>query len=288
MRARFFLFFWLLVATSCKENSKVLVGDSWSQVRASKKGTLVVTYTDAPKFSLKEAGKNKGICFDILEDFKIYLEAKYGIDLKIRIIDLSDPYDFSLLLDTVSKAQGGLIGASDITITEERRKFLKFSNPYFYNVAILTTQNDIQNLSELKNIGKEFAGMKAIAHEGTTNEERLRKIKSDYYPDLIIEASKGLAEANEKVLSDSSYFTYLDAAAFFELVEKNLPLKRHPAGDQKGESFGFIMSKNSDWDIIFNEFLSANNGYTNSRSYRKILSEHLGKQVLNETDSMNQ
>jgi putative glutamine transport system substrate-binding protein len=143
-------------------------------------------------------------------------------------------------------------------------------------------------LRDLKNIQKEFAGMKAIAHKGTTNEKRLIKIKDDYYPNLVVETTKGLAEANEKVLSDSSYFTYLDAPAYFELMEKHLPLKRHPAGDQKGETFGFIMPKNSDWDIIFNEFLNADGGYTNSQSYKKILSDHLGKQVLNELDSMKQ
>lgn len=287
MKAKFFLSLHLLVAIVYETEAQTFAGDSWTQVQNSKKGVLVVTYTNAPKFSVKENGEYKGICFDILNDFKTYVKKKHGIDLKIQITELSDPFDFKLLLDTISMAKGGIIGASDITITEERTKFLKFSKPYFYNIAILTTRNNVKNLSDLKNIGKEFIGMKGIAHQGTTNEERLRKIKSDYYPALVIEATKGLAEANKKVVSDSSYFTYLDAPTYFELIEKNFPLKRHPAGDQISESFGFIMSKSSDWDVILNEFLSADNGYLNSPSYRKILSEHLGKQILNALKSMN-
>jgi hypothetical protein len=109
MKATSFLFIWLLILVGCTTNEQSLTGDSWSKVRNSKKGTLVVTYTNAPKFSVKETGNYKGICFDILNDFKTYLKDKYGIALKIQITDLSDPYDFNLLLDTVSRAQGGLI-----------------------------------------------------------------------------------------------------------------------------------------------------------------------------------
>jgi putative glutamine transport system substrate-binding protein len=139
----------------------------------------------------------------------------------------------------------------------------------------------------MTSIAKDFAGMKAVVQKGTTHEERMRKIKKDFFPSLVIETTTGFDGANKRVMADSKYFTYIDISTYFGVLEKKVPLKRQAAGDQKGESFGFIMPKSSDWDGIFNEFLSANGGYTKSIQYRKILSDNLGKQVLNLIDSMN-
>jgi putative glutamine transport system substrate-binding protein len=57
-------------------------------------------------------------------------------------------------------------------------------------------------------------------------------------------------------------------------------------GDQKGEDFGFIMPKSSDWAAVFNEFMAANGGFTKSVEYRKILAENLGSHVLKLMDAI--
>lgn len=262
-------------------------GENWSQAKANKKGKIVVTHTQAPGFSEKIKGKYSGICFDILNDFKEYVKKQHGVTITIEYKDLTDVEDFDLLLSTVSSSKGGVFGLGDITITNERKKKLKFTEPYFNTIAMLVTNNSSPNLSDLNNIAKDFAGMKAVVQKGTTHEARLRKLKKEHFPSLVIETTKGFDEADKKVTDDSKYFTYIDISTYFNVLDKKLPLKRQAAGDQKGESFGFIMPKSSDWDGIFNEFLAANGGYTKSVQYRKVLSENLGKQVLNLIDSMN-
>lgn len=277
----------LLLLSATPAFSQGFAGDSWSQVKQDKKGKIVVTYTQAPNFSEKVNGKYSGICYGILNDFVEYLKKEHGVTLTVVYKDLSDPEDFDLLLKTIASAQGGVFGLGDITITNERKRMLKFSDPYFQTIAILATNSSVKNLSDMKTISKDFAGMKAVVQKGTTHEERLKKLKKDYYPALVIETTKGFDEANQKVLSSNNYFTYIDISTYFNVLDKKLPLKRQAAGDQKGESFGYIMPKTSDWDGIMSEFFAANGGYTNSVQYRKILSDELGKQVLNLIDSMN-
>lgn len=287
MNTKLILAFSILQLCASSVFSQSLIGDSWSQAKANKKGKIVVTHTQAPNFSEKIKGKYSGICFDILKDFTEYVKKQHGVTITIEYKDLTDVEDFDLLLSTISASKGGVIGLGDITITNERKKKMKFTDPYFSTIAMLVTNNNSANLSDISNIAKDFAGMKAVVQKGTTHEGRLRKIKKDYFPSLVIETTKGFDEADKKVIDDAKYFTYIDISTYFNVLDKKLPLKRQAAGDQKGESFGFIMPKTSDWDIIFNEFLSANGGYTKSVQYRKVLSENLGKQVLNLIDSMN-
>ena len=264
-----------------------LSGDTWEIAQQQKTANIVATYTYAPKFSEIIDGQNKGLCFDIMEDFIAYVEVNYGIKINVKYISLSDPKDFDLFLDTVQKSQGGVFGLGDITITKEREASFNFSNSYFSNVGILATNNSVPTLSSFDAIGKEFAGMTAIIQKGTTHEGRMEKIKTNYYPTLRIETTKSYISSNKKVISNNNYFTYIDFSTYLDVISNRIPLKRHEVGDQKGEEFGFIMPKSNDWSPLFNEFLSANGGYTKSVEYRKLLAKNLGSHVVKLMNALN-
>ncbi|MDX1627966.1 MAG: ABC transporter substrate-binding protein [Fulvivirga sp.] len=262
-------------------------GDTWAKAKQSKQANIVVTYTDAPKFSEKKGGKYQGVCFDIMEDFIAFVKNKYGVTLNVQYKDLSRPQDFDLFLKTIKVSRGGVIGLGDVTITNARKQEYTFSPPYFSNIAILATNQNAPKLSSLQNISKDFAGMTAIVQNGTTHEKRMQEIKSKYFPSLKIETTVSFDQANQKVANNPNYFTYIDFSTYMQVLEQKLPLKRQAAGDQKGESFGFIMPKNSDWDEPMQAFFGQNGGYTNSTAYRKILANNLGNYVLRLLDAMN-
>lgn len=271
---------WLVWLTAYQAISQGLSGDSWASAKKNKSANVVVTYTYAPKFADVVNGEQKGLCFDIMKDFVAYVKEEHGITITIQYKTLNDPKDFDLFLNTVKVSNGGVFGLGDITITNERKKAYNFTEPYFSNMAILATNNSVTTLSSIDNIGKEFAGKVAIVQNGTTHEDRMKRLKETYYPSLIIETTKGYAEANEKVIDSPNYFTYIDFSTYLDVVSNRIPLKRHEAGDQKGEDFGFIMPKSSDWASIFNEFLRADGGFTDSVKYRKLLVDNLGSHVL--------
>lgn len=270
--------FCLLVGNTV--HSQSLVGDSWASAKQKKSANIVVTYTYAPKFADVVDGQRSGLCFDIMKDFETYVKTKYGVILNIDYKTLNDAKDFDLFLNVVKASKGGVFGLGDITITEERKKDYNFSDTYFSNMAILATNNSVPTLSSIENIGKEFAGKRAIIQNGTTHEDRMKEFKEKYYPLLVIETTKGYAESNKKVIADANYFTYIDFSTYLDVVSNRIPLKRHEVGDQKGEDFGFIMPKSSDWAPVFNEFLRADGGYTQSVEYRKLLADNLGGHVL--------
>lgn len=262
-------------------------GDSWATARSSKQANIVVTYTDAPKFAEKVNGQYSGVCFDIMKDFTAFVQNKYGIKLNVSYKDLSRSQDFDLFLNTVKNSKGGVFGLGDVTITDARKSSFNFSPPYFSNIAILATNKQAPNLSSLSNIAKEYSGMTAVVQKGTTHEKRMQELKANYFPSLKIETTVSFDEANKKVANNPNYFTYIDFSTYMQTLEQNLPLERQPAGDQKGESFGFIMPNNSDWNVPLQEFFDQNGGYTNSMEYRKILASNLGNYVLRLLDAMN-
>ena len=272
-----------LIGTSWSQG---LTGDSWASAKQKKSGNVVVTYTHAPKFSEVLGGQRKGLCFDIMNNFVEYVKSKYDVTLNIDYKDLNDPRDFDLFLNTVQVSNGGVFGLGDVTITEARKRIFNFSNPYFSNVAILATNNTVPNLTSIANISKEFAGKTALIQNGTTHQDRVKSIKAKYYPGLNIETTKGFTEANEKVAKDPNYFTYIDFSTYLDVVSKRIPLKRHEAGDQKNEDFGFLMPKSSDWAPVFNEFLAADGGFIKSVEYRKLLADNLGSHVLKLMDAI--
>jgi len=260
-------------------------GDSWANAKAKKQGKITVTYTHAPKFAEMKAGQHKGLCFDIMSDFVAYVKTKHGVTLSVDYKDLPDNKDFDLFLKTVKISKGGVFGLGDVTITNARKSIYNFGAPYFSNVAILATSNKVATLSSMSNIGKEFAGKTIVVQNGTTHETRANSLKKDF-PGLVIETTKGFDEANKKVAENTNYFTYIDFSTYLDVVTKRIPLKRHEVGDQKGEDFGFIMPKSSDWAPVFNEFMAADGGFVKSVEYRKILAENLGSHVLKLMDAI--
>lgn len=268
---------WIIVSPV---QSQSLSGDSWESAKQKKSANITVTYTYTPKFANIVDGQRKGLCFDIMGDFVIYVKSNYGVTLNIKYTTLSDPKDFDLFLNTVKISEGGVFGLGDVTITEERKLLYNFSDSYFSNMGILATNNSVPTLTSFENIGKEFIGKTAIIQNGTTHEARMQKIKTNYYPSLRIETTKGYIEANKRVIDNTNYFTYIDFSTYLDVISNRIPLKRHEVGDQKGEHFGFVMPKSSDWDVVFNEFLRANGGYTNSVVYKKLLVDNLGSHVL--------
>lgn len=250
-------------------------GDTWASAKAKGEGSIALAYVETPGFVYKDnSGKLTGVCLDIMDDFVKYVSSKHGVKLNTKLT--GDGSSFRGMYDNVKAAKGGVFGLGNVTITEERKKEIKFSDPFITNFAILITQSSVPTLANIEDISKTFAGMTAYTAKGTLNEARILELKR-HYPDLKIVNVSNSPETLEKVVSDPKGFAYLDLAFYLDGVKRKLGIKRHPIGDRSSEQFGFIMPLNSDWQGIFNEFLAADGGYTNSTSYRNILTKHLGE-----------
>jgi ABC-type amino acid transport substrate-binding protein len=251
-------------------------GDTWASVKGAKSGTVSLAYVETPSFVYKDkSGKLTGICVDIMNDFVKWVNENKGVKISTRF--LGDGTSFSGMYAKTKVSNGGVIGLGNITITEERKKEVKFSQPFITNRAILTTQISVPTLSKLEDLPKVFPNFTAYTAKGTLNEKRINELKAKYYPAVKVSTQTTSQEVLEKVFVDATAFAYLDLAFYIEAVQMKKPIKRHPVGDKAEEQFGFIMPLNSDWAPLLDEFFKANGGYLNSKEYKSILIKHLGE-----------
>ena len=251
-------------------------GDTWANVKSAKSGTISFAYVETPSFVYKDKNGNlTGICVDIMSDFVKWVNDTKGVKLSSKFV--GDGSSFRGMYDKTKTGSGGVVGLGNITITDERKKEVKFSKPFITNFAILVTQTTVPTLGKLEELPKVFSNFNAYTAKGTTNEKRILELKQKYYPAVKVSTTTTSQEVLEKVFADPAGFAYLDMAFYIEAVQMKKPIKRHPVGDKAAEQFGFIMPTNSDWVPVMDEFFNANGGYTNSKEYKTILVKHLGE-----------
>ena len=266
----------LLAALACfAVNAQNYSGDSWAQVKSKGEGTISLAYVETPSFVYKEGNELTGICVDIMNDFVNWTNETKKVKLQSKFV--GDGSSFRGMYEKVKASSGGVFGLGNITMTDERKKEIKFSPSFITNFAILITQNNVPTLAKFEDLKTTFKDLTAYTAKGTLNEKRINELKKKYYPDMKVELNATSQETFEKVVSDSHGFAYLDLAFYLEAVSQRKPVKRHPVGDQSSEKFAFIMPMNSDWGPILDEFFKADGGYTNSNQYKTILRKHLGE-----------
>lgn len=260
-------------------------GDSWSSVKSQGKGTITVAYVETPGFVYKDqSGKVTGICIDIINDFVRYVNEIKKINVEVKLV--GDGTNFRGMYEKVKNSSEGVFGLGNITITDDRKKEVKFSPPFINNFAILISQPNVPTLIKLEDLPKTFGNLTAFTAKGTLNEKRINELKRKYFPDMKINLLATSQETFEKITSEPNGFAYLDVAFYLEAMKERKSLKRHPVGDIAAEQFGFIMPLNSDWFPMLDEFFKANGGYTNSPQYKNILTTHLGLTGLKLLKSM--
>jgi putative glutamine transport system substrate-binding protein len=251
-------------------------GDSWAQVKATGKGTVSMAYVETPSFVYKDAsGKLTGICVDIMADFVKWTSENKKVSLTSKFV--GDGSSFRGMYDKTKASVGGVFGLGNITITDERKKEVKFSPPFITNFAILITQNSVATLAKFEDLPNTFGKLTGYTAKGTLNEKRILELKKTYFPAMKIAYTATSQETLEKVMADPNGFAYLDLGFYLEAVNMKKSIKRHPIADKAAEQFGFALPLNSDWYPILEEFFNSGGGYLNSAQYRKILVEHLGE-----------
>jgi ABC-type amino acid transport substrate-binding protein len=247
-------------------------GPAWAEVREKGEGTLRVIYVPAGGFAYAaDDGRLTGVSVEIVRDFASWAADAHGVRVALDFVaEESWPH----FLARVREGEGGVLGLGNVTITEERRRQMRFSPPYLTNVAVLITHDDVANLSSLEVLDKEFACLRPLAFAGTLHEERLRRLAPD--------ADLAFATSNDEIIervAGGGYFAYVDAYNYFRARERGIPLRRHPVGDDPGEEFGFILPPGSDWVEPLEAFFAAGDGYRRTARYRNLLVEHLGEGV---------
>lgn len=265
----------ILFLVSCVSDRQP--ADDWMSVVSGGKGQITLYYVPGEGFNYYDENNIlTGVTTEIFRDFVRWLNDQYGYDITVHFKEIVSWRDF---YTAVMHSESGTFGMGNVTISDERRAEIDFSPPYMTNIAVLITNEETEDLSELENIPDEFAHLRALAFEGTLHEDRINRIRDTFFPGLEIDYAYSNNEIIETVASGNRYFAYVDVYNFWRAQNAGSPLRRHSAGDEPSEQFGYILPRNSDWTPVITQFFQEDGGYVNTSRYREIMETHLGEEL---------
>jgi ABC-type amino acid transport substrate-binding protein len=251
-------------------------GDAYADLQQKGAGEVVVLFTPSPGWAHWASDRDSvptGVTVDLLQDFFRWVETEDGVSLRVRWVE--EP-EWGRFYRRVRDAGGGVLGIGHVTITPERREELDFSPPYLSNVAVLITRNDVPELSSMADFARHFAGFTAYPFRGTLHEDRIERLRDLGIPDFQVQYVNSIDAILAAVQGGSDRLAWLDLYDFWLAVERGVPIRRHPAGDDHSESLGVILPRGSDWTPVLEAFLTEGNGYRNGARYEGLLRSHLG------------
>ena len=249
------------------------VGDSWKTVNQTGQGKLSIVYYECPKLIEDTGGTPQGVCVDIMNDFVQFVKTKYNKTIRLEFVNKES--DFGQFLKTV-KSSSNVMGVSNVTITDDRKAEMKFS-PYFLKTPlVILTNKSAPTFTSLKDLAA--SGLGGEVEKETSYAAFMQKLKSDNYPKMNIQYTASTSAVVDDLSLQNKYFSVMDFTEYLGEVKSNPNVKRQPINLGTSVQLGFIMSKKSDWDTLFNEFL--NDEYRNSTSYKKNVAKYLGANFM--------
>jgi hypothetical protein len=113
---------------------------------------------------------------------------------------------------------------------------------------------------------------------GSTHVKYIEQMKKEHFPTLKVTYAPSSESVIKNLSTDTKLFSILDFTDYINAIRKKIPVKRQEVELGNPEALGFIMSKQSDWDDLFNEFLTEE--YRKSVRYKEIIAENLGSSFL--------
>lgn len=213
-------------------------------------------------------GNLKGVCIDILNDFVFYVKDKYQVTVTL---EFTEERDFNLFLKRVESSKN-LLGVSSTAITPARQKRFHFTPYFLINPNVLVTNRSGKDITKLEDIGTSYTTIKVVG--GSIHAEYAKELKAKYYPNLVIQHTSSSRIILEELSNKVNMFTILDFSEYLGASRTKPYLVKQNINLDLMDKIGFIMSKQSDWDIVWSEFLS--NEYRKSVGYRKNIADNLG------------
>lgn len=228
--------------------------DSFQDVMLKKKGKVVVHwYYSKPFINENENGQVEGIEPDLIYGFQKWLKNK-GIELEI---EWRRSRNFVEIFDVLQKGNANEWAVSAISITDERKEKIDFSNPYLSDITVLISNSSVPVINNKEEFLKVFSKIRAITIKGTTYEKDLiylQKSQNLKFEIQYISSKENILQTVEKTPYS---FAFIDLPIYLMKFNENpsLNIQRQNFYPVKREGHAIAFAKNSDWKIPFNQYL---------------------------------
>ncbi|WP_226580708.1 glutamine ABC transporter substrate-binding protein [Halobacillus litoralis] len=260
MKSKWYLFMVLVLSTllaacgSSDESSSS--GDSGSD--ESKETYTVATDNNFVPFEFmdEESGEMQGFDIDLIK--AIADEAGFNVEIESMKFD-----------GVVAGMQSGRydIGIAGMTITEERKETIDFSDPYYDAGLMLAVNADNEEIQS----EEDLAGKKVGTRSGTTSETYI----TENHPDAELITFPGIVEAYMDLESGRLDAVMYDVPNVQYYVANDSGAKLKTAGDiLQGEQYGIAFPKDSELVGDVNEALQT---LIDNGTYDDIYEEWFGE-----------
>jgi len=245
------------------EKFSVFTGD-FDEMAEERFVRILIPYNRA--FFFFDGAQPKGISYEATKLFENFINKKLKTKtLKVKVIAVPAPRE--KLFDWLIKGKGD-IAIGNLTITEERRRLVDFSDPFAKNISEIVVTEKKQKT--LKNVF-DLAGMEIHVRKSSSYYEHLKNLNA------VLQSSGKkeikIVEANE-LLEDSDLLEMINAGLIPAIVmdEHKVDLWKqvfeniHPHPQVKvnsGGQIGWAFRKNSpQLKSVINEFIKKNKAGT--------------------------
>jgi len=247
--------------------SQPITGDAWNTVKSTKSGTLHVIY--ANDFYINTSGSSpSGISFNILQHFVEYVQKKYGAKLTIAI---GHRKDYFTVMTDLKKSTDSVISANLFNKTKERMNEYDMTSAVGASGTVFISNQAVKPIASKADAASQLKGLTAYTRKGSYQSIQMEDLKKNHAPDLQIQSTSALEI--DIIASDPKAVAYVNAFVYLDAVKNKLPVVRHPALDGPRETFHVLLSKDSGWKDVFNEFL---NEYLTGTAYKEEMIKNFG------------
>lgn len=231
--------------------------DAWKQVRQQKHGTITVLWDEIEPFIYRNPeGKLVGVEYELMEGFRDFMMLQYGIRLQINWVDMKG---FERIYPQIRQSTAsGLFALSYYSITEERKKEVKFSPPYMPDLNILVTNNSVPAFESGQQFVNRLPQMRGYTLGKTTMEQDLLALREKYFPGLSVKYNPVNDYGVLKdIAADPGAFGYVPVSIYVVALQRGIKVKRQRLFDVKRDGFAAIYPKTSDWDEPIHDYFTS-------------------------------
>ncbi len=253
-----------------------IAADSWAKTLKDGKGTISALWYDIDPF-IYRTGKGNGIAgveYEIMESFVSYLRQKYNVDLTLNWVDAKSFENIYPYIANTKKS--AVFGWSYFSITDERKKEVKFTPAYMPDVNIIVTDAGQPLYESNEAFIKNLNGKTAYTMATTMMEQDIYTIRNNFYKGLKINNEFDDYAVMEKISQNTNSFGYVPLSIYVMGLQKGIKVKRQVVLTSSREGFAAIYPKASDWDDPVNEYFSSPAFASFSAS---IVKKYLGNEV---------
>lgn len=264
---------WLLTGTVTAQNP------SWALARESDSATVAILYTPNKPFVFEDEGDQmRGIEADLVAAFREFVKQEYGVSLAVEWQEVSGLRAIQSRLTIGSHYWG----ASGLSITSERQRYLEFTPPYMPDIEVLITHQRTGIFADSLSLIQALRVMHWVTVPNSTFERNLDRLKDRYAAGKLYRYVSEPRAVARAVAQDENGVGYVQLSNYIVAIQEDKPLNRQIFFQIQNEGLALALARQTDWHIPWKAFFARpqTTGFLN-----RLIRQYMGDQA---TELINQ